>query len=287
MTQKANQKDWRRENFIAKFQVAALELGVASYRDIESLKFRGISGFHEYQLLLQELARYKPTQIVGQYQGNAWKITDAQNNSLVIVEHETGLELLYIAGSIASIISLLPMVSNLWTRIKNRHGSMSLNEDRLEKRYFDINGRLIEEPVLAPEIVHNSLKFVTDQAEIVVSHRTFNYYAKSFFDLANYLIRHTKYFVYDPTSLSFCPAKFAGYIRMDFNWYAALQAGIAYRDVAFNGYSTRIAIEKALGRPFHPDKNMHNKLISWADNLVKVGVMHSVMESKWKFISLG
>ncbi|AQX72740.1 hypothetical protein [Dehalococcoides mccartyi] len=155
MAQTVNQNDWRKKNFVAKFKVAASELNVASYRDIESLKFRDSTSSHDYRDLITELGPMEVVEIQGDYQGKAWKITDADGNSVIIVEHETGLEILYIVGSVASIASLVPVVVNVWNRMRDHwppHRGR-FGPGGPERRRFDKKGRLIEEPAPPVEAI--------------------------------------------------------------------------------------------------------------------------------------
>lgn len=150
-----SQKDWREKSFLAKFKAAAAELNATSHRDIESLKFRDITGFHDYKELVEELGFLKVLEIQGDYQGKAWKLTDADGNSIIIVEHETGLEILYVVGAIASIIGLVPIVINTWGRVRDHwppfRGRFGVGTP--ERRRFDRNNRLVEEPAPPVEAI--------------------------------------------------------------------------------------------------------------------------------------
>jgi hypothetical protein len=150
-----DQKDLRKKTFLAKFQAATVDLKTASYHDIESLKFRGLTSSHEYSKLLAELGPLKIVAIQGDYQGKAWKLTDADDNSIIIVEHETGLEILYVAGAVASIVSLVPIIVNTWNRIRDHwpphRGRFGLGG--LERRRFARKDRLIEEPAPSVEAI--------------------------------------------------------------------------------------------------------------------------------------
>ena len=86
-------------------------------------------------------------EIKGDFQGNAFLITGQNSSKAILVEHETGLEILYIAGSIASIISLIPMIGSAWQRIRSgfrRPYEMDI-DTRLEKRTLDLKNQVIEE----------------------------------------------------------------------------------------------------------------------------------------------
>jgi hypothetical protein len=69
--------------------------------------------------LIEELDPLGVTEIVGDYQGRAWKLTESDGNSIIIVEYETGLEILYVTAAIASIIGLVHLVANTWGRVRN------------------------------------------------------------------------------------------------------------------------------------------------------------------------
>jgi hypothetical protein len=153
--QTLNQKDWRRQSFLAKFQAAAVELNAASHRDVESLKFRGSTSSQEYRELLAELGPLKVVEIQGNYQGKAWKLTNADDNSIIIVEHETGLEILYVVGALASIVSLVPLVVNVWNRMRDHWPPYRgrFGPGGPEKRHFNRKDRLIEEPAPPVEVI--------------------------------------------------------------------------------------------------------------------------------------
>ena len=156
MARKVNPaEDWRLKNFLAKFQAAAVELNAVSYRDIESLKIRDSSSSHDYRDLITELGPIEVVQIQGDYQGKAWKITDADDNSVIIVEHETGLEILYIVGAVASIVGLVPIIVNTWNGMRDHWPPHRghFGASGLERRRFGRNDKLIEEPAPAVETI--------------------------------------------------------------------------------------------------------------------------------------
>ncbi len=158
-----NQEDLREKAFLAKLQAAAAELNAASHRDIESLKFRDSTSSHDYRDLITELGPMKVVEILGDYQGKAWKITDADDNSIIIVEHETGLEILYVVGAVASIVSLVPVIVNTWNSMRDHwppHRGR-LGPGGPERRRFGRNDKLIEEP--APPVEAIMLQHVLNQ----------------------------------------------------------------------------------------------------------------------------
>jgi hypothetical protein len=150
-----NSEAYRKKTFLTKFQAAAAELKAASHRDVESLKFRGFTGSQEYRALLAELSLLKVVEIQGNYQGRAWKLTDADDNSIIIVEHETGLEILYMAGAIASIVSLVSLVVNVWNRTRDHWPSYRGRRcpGGPERRHFDRKDQLVEEPAPPVEAI--------------------------------------------------------------------------------------------------------------------------------------
>jgi cell division protein FtsB len=163
VAQKVNQEDLREKNFIAKFQVAAAELNAASYHDIESLKFKDSTSSRDYRDLIIELGPMEVVEIQGDYQGKAWKITDADDNSIIIVEHETGLEILYVVGAVASIVGLVPVIVNTWNNMRDHwlpHRGR-FGTGGLERRRFGRNDKLIEEP--APPVEAIILQQVLNQ----------------------------------------------------------------------------------------------------------------------------
>lgn len=161
-----NQEDCRIKNFQEKFQAAAVALNATSYLDIEALKFRGPASSQDYYDLLKELVGLKSIVVKGNYQGKAWKLTNADNNSIIIVEHETGLEILYIAGALASIISIVPIVINAWSMIRGHWPPFKgrSSSGGLERRRFDKNDKLVEEPALS--------------VDAIILHYVFNQYDK-------------------------------------------------------------------------------------------------------------
>ncbi len=158
-----NQEDLREKAFLAKLQAAAAELNAASHRDIESLKFRDSTSSHDYRELLAELGPLKVVEIQGDYQGKAWKITGADDNSVIIVEHETGLEILYVVGAVASIVSLVPIIVNIWSGMRDHWPPhrVHFGTGGPERRRFNKNDRLIEEP--APPVEAIMLQHLLNQ----------------------------------------------------------------------------------------------------------------------------
>jgi hypothetical protein len=130
------------------------------------------------------------------------------------------------------------------------------------------------------------LTLVKNDAQIRNSLDHFNVDARSFSDVAESLLRSTRYWVFDPKSKRFGPGKFVGFVGMNFNTYRqARQHGSARGK--FDGGTTRLAIEKVLERSFIPDSVLAQSLKDWASRLLSLDAMARVSESKWRFLKLG
>jgi hypothetical protein len=142
--------DYREKTFRAKFGNAACRLGVK--RDqIVSLKLRdNIGSYQEYRDLVDRLrteAGLQCSEIDADLQGRGYLISD-DRSKLILVEHETGLEILYIAGSIASLIQLVPMVLRGWHAVRGRRQRRpDPPMHDIEIRRMDSTGRLLEEHI--------------------------------------------------------------------------------------------------------------------------------------------
>jgi len=145
-----NIMDYRNEAFKKKFSDAARHLGVEPDR-IVSMKFReNVGSYSEYHELLRVLERefgIKWQAIDADLQGKGYLLSDGTARVLM-VEHETGLEILYIAGSIASLIGLVPLLLQGWRGL--RGWSTGRHHDGIrgvEIRRLDENGQLTEDHI--------------------------------------------------------------------------------------------------------------------------------------------
>jgi hypothetical protein len=86
------------------------------------------------------------TEINNGLQGQGYLLGD-KKNKIIVVEHETGLEILYIAGSIASLIQLIPFVFQTWRNIRGTFLRRNNLGHDIEIRRMDSNGHLQEEHV--------------------------------------------------------------------------------------------------------------------------------------------
>lgn len=138
--------DYRENTFRTKFENAAKYLQ-SEPKEVISLKMRdNVGSYHEYDRLIDILERevnLKTSPVKDGLQGDGYLVQN-RNNRIIIVKHETGLEILYIAGSIASIISLVPLVLKCWNHLRGGFGRHHNLHD-IEIRRLDENGHLIEQ----------------------------------------------------------------------------------------------------------------------------------------------
>jgi len=139
--------DYRKNAFDVKFASAAKAFGVTSDK-IVSLKIRdNVGSYSEYQDLIHSLEKefgFHCSPVTGDLQGRGHLLTK-EKTKVILVEHETGLEILYIAGSIASLIALIPMILQGWTAV--RHFADPRNPFHgIEVRRLDVSGNLQEHP---------------------------------------------------------------------------------------------------------------------------------------------
>ena len=140
--------DYREKAFEEKFNNASSYLGVAP-NQIISLKFREtVSSYSEYHNLLDTLQRemnISYQKLNDNFQGTGYLVNDS-HSKVILVEHETGLEILYIAGSVASLVGLVHLISQCWVRMRNhfsfQHGR---NFRDIEIRKLDDKGRTKED----------------------------------------------------------------------------------------------------------------------------------------------
>ncbi len=140
--------DYRTESFRKKFASASILLGVRP-SDIVSLKIReNVSSYSEYRDFVHVLEHEQGvpcSPVDGDLQGKGYLLS-GDHDRVILVEHETGLEILYIAGSIASLISIVPMIVNGWKSFRHWHGARKhdIYCSHIEVRQLDEKGNLIE-----------------------------------------------------------------------------------------------------------------------------------------------
>lgn len=136
--------DYRENTFRIKFENAAKHLKVEP-KEIVSLKLRDNVHSSKYDRLMDILKKefhLQTSSIKDSLQGKGYLIQN-RDNRIIVVSHETGLEILYIAGSIASIIGLIPLVLKCWNHLRGDIGRH--NHHDIEIRRLDENGHLIEQ----------------------------------------------------------------------------------------------------------------------------------------------
>ena len=138
--------DYRESTFRTKFENAAKYLK-GEPTEVVSLKLRdNVNSYSEYDMLMDILVREAHVQtspVKDGLQGKGYLIQN-RDNRIIVVSHETGLEILYIAGSIASIISLIPLVLKCWNHLRGGLGRQHHSHD-IEIRRLDEKGHLIEQ----------------------------------------------------------------------------------------------------------------------------------------------
>jgi len=127
---------------------AGRHLGVAPDQVI-SLKLRDIvSSYNDYLEMLQTLEHETGIQslpIKDDLQGRGHLVVQG-DQKIIVVEHETGLEILYVVGSIASLIGLIPLVLQAWGTIRGYIDRCHASHIRsIEIRRIDTAGNLREE----------------------------------------------------------------------------------------------------------------------------------------------
>jgi len=91
----------------------------------------------------------------GDFGGQAWLVTDKAQNRAILVEHETGLEILGAIASVATLIQLLPLISSGWTNLRQRFSRPHFghpDEEGIEVRRFDQKEVLIEQRAPSVEV---------------------------------------------------------------------------------------------------------------------------------------
>jgi len=163
--------DYRTESFRKRFQNAGQILGVGLDK-IVSLKMRDTVNSNTYCRDLVDTITTETglicKDINSSLQERAYLLSNSRNK-VIIVEHESGLELLYIAGSIASIISLIPLVLQYWGRVRNNINNRHHHFDRqvMELRRIDNKGNLHEEHLHGMDILYETSSLAFPKAELV------------------------------------------------------------------------------------------------------------------------
>jgi hypothetical protein len=143
-----------------KFRSAQRHLLSGRIQDIVSLKWRDdcVSGSeyrHFFGDYLTQALGLRLAQADGDFWGRAWLVSDDHGNRVVLVEHETGLEILAVAGSIASLVALVPVIASGWNKLRDHfsgHPMARASGASVEIRQFDQTNVLIEQRAPSVEV---------------------------------------------------------------------------------------------------------------------------------------
>lgn len=136
--------DYREKIFRKRFENAQKILKTKSFQDIISIKIRehcvNSSEYREYIKYIEHDLMLEVRPVNEEFgEHDEWLVTDRQGNSVLLFEHETGLEILYTAGAIASLIALLPILSNGWKFFRNKFHDRFHHSQDVEVRKFNQN----------------------------------------------------------------------------------------------------------------------------------------------------
>ena len=158
----------RRNRVLQKLEDANKLLRNKSVQGIVSIKFHEITDYGMYKALTEKLRAdlgLKVKRVSGNFSGKAWLVTDKTRTSVILVEHETGLEILYIAGSIASLLSLIPAIGWYKKKLQNRFGRPDFRQSRDQMTAWEISrkNKLIEREIKNVEayLYSESMKEIT------------------------------------------------------------------------------------------------------------------------------
>ena len=140
--------NYREEVFRKRFDEAAKCFSVKPDQ-VVSMKIReSVNSYDDYRTLIHSLeveTGLRVERLGADFQGHGYLIGD-NKTKVIVVEHETGLEILYIVGSVASLISLVPIVLQGWRAIRGKFsGRHGMPDHGYEIRRMDAMGRLHEE----------------------------------------------------------------------------------------------------------------------------------------------
>lgn len=152
--------NYRRDSFVRRFRSAKLSLGAQDIQGLVSFKYRDdpvapSEYLHFIDDYLRQNLRLDVARVDGDFGGQAWLVTDKAQNKAMLVEHETGLEILGAIGSVASLIALLPLISLGWAKLRRRFLRPHFdrpNGEGVEIRHFSQNNILIEQEAPSVEV---------------------------------------------------------------------------------------------------------------------------------------
>lgn len=152
--------DNRTDQFLRKYKNAQSLLKASSVHEIVSLKYReqcvnNSEYVHFIDHHLRNELGLEINPVNGDFWGKAWIVAGPLKSKIILVEHETGLEILYVAGSIASLIALIPVINSGWKWFRNNRGHASFFRpgcEELEVRRINEKNAIIEQPIQSIEV---------------------------------------------------------------------------------------------------------------------------------------
>jgi hypothetical protein len=99
------------------------------------------------------------------------------------------------------------------------------------------------------------------------------------------LARATSYWLHDPASHAFGPAKFVGYTGMTLGRYEQAKAG-RFDGERFDGYTTRTQIEAVMRTEFRPSTDLSWLLREWGAAHFGADIFEGIDATKWRFLSV-
>jgi hypothetical protein len=132
--------------FRRRFEKAAVILNVKPH-EVTSLKFRAAGPVVAYQHFY-DLLRQSPGVTLSTVSTDVCEhgmVVTLGEGKAIVVEHETGMELLNAAGSVASLIALIPLIVWCWRKAGEFRHRYLPDEERLEIRRLDERGQLHED----------------------------------------------------------------------------------------------------------------------------------------------
>lgn len=147
--------DYRTEALFKRLDGALAIFNESAIQNIVSLKYRDdCVSYSQYSDFVDHYLRAElhldVQDLKGRFHEQAWLVSDTDKNRIMIVEHETGLEILYISSAVASIIGIIPVICAGWKFFRGRfsHRSHPHDEDgHLEIRKVDGHNVLVEQHV--------------------------------------------------------------------------------------------------------------------------------------------
>lgn len=177
--------DYRKEQFFRRFGKAQSFLDTHKIQELISFKYRehcvsNADYSHFIDGYLKTLHGVEVEPLGNDFGEQAWLVKDREHRCAILIQHETGLEILGAVGSIASLVGLIPLVSWGWTKVRQRFFHPRFNptdNDVVEIRFFDKNNHVVEQQTPSVEVYvlnivlkdHGLLKKKVDRLEAQIA----------------------------------------------------------------------------------------------------------------------